>query len=445
MEQVKPDILKVRDLMEMSLSIPDYQRPYKWKRKHVRQLMADVLTHSTQKNETYRLGTLVLHADKAKDTLDIVDGQQRTLTLVLLLMAIASDEGLKTALGEGFETKASKLAGLKTRSFQSTTTHAHVYHNYQEIQRCLTTWKPDTVKFLLDRCELVRVVLHDLGEAFQFFDSQNARGKDLYPHDLLKAFHLRAMEDRSAKAQEEAVREWEKLSPDDLSTLFEDYLFRIRNWRKGRSARYFTKEDVGIFKGVNIDDHAPYPYRRAAMLVQHTVTDYNRHGHRGIDGKAMAYPFQLDQVILNGKSFFDWVAHYQSLFDRIDDLEKLPEGKIRDLFRFLKRYHRRYQTGDQYVRKMFLCSLLAYQDRFGEAELDAVGTHLFRWAFQLRLRLSRVQMASIDNHAIDTGMFVQLGEAFTPGDILDIPVAATLKPGWQTIPQHDAIKDLFES
>jgi hypothetical protein len=30
-------------------------------------------------------------------------------------------------------------------------------------------------------------------EAFQLFDSQNTRGKELDPHDLLKAYHLREM------------------------------------------------------------------------------------------------------------------------------------------------------------------------------------------------------------------------------------------------------------
>ena len=40
---------------------------------------------------------------------------------------------------------------------------------------------------------MVEVVLQDISEAFQFFDSQNARGKDLEPHDLLKAYHLGAL------------------------------------------------------------------------------------------------------------------------------------------------------------------------------------------------------------------------------------------------------------
>lgn len=452
MSNVKHGIVTVRGLLEMSLNIPEYQRPYKWKPKHVRQLMEDVLLQSKEKNETYRLGTLVLHRNTPKkeeggvETLNIVDGQQRTLTLALLFMAIAENKKrFETTLKDaGFDFEDSKLASFKEKTFTGNKTHAHVYQNYQEIARCLEAWDAETVRFLLDRCELVCVELQDLSEAFQFFDSQNARGKDMYPHDLLKAYHLRAMLDRSAAAQEDAVRQWENMDAEALGALFEDYLFRIRNWRKGRHARYFTKEDIGIFKGVNVDDRAPYPYRRAAVLVHHTVMEYNRHYLRGIDRGKLNYPYQLDQVILNGRHFFDWVAHYQALLQSTTSLEQLPKGKVRALFSYLKNYNRRHLTGDQYVRMMYVCSLLYYGDRFGDEQLDAVGTHLFRWAFQLRLIRERVQMASIDNYAIDSGMFTQLGEALTPGEILDLPVSAKLKADWETIQNGDYIKDLFQ-
>ncbi len=45
----------------------------------------------------------------------------------------------------------------------------------------------------LKNCSMVYVKLVSLEEAFQFFDSQNARGKPLAPYDLLKAYHLRSL------------------------------------------------------------------------------------------------------------------------------------------------------------------------------------------------------------------------------------------------------------
>ena len=60
-----------------SLEIPVYQRPYKWTAKNVNQLISDLITFRNKRQ--YRLGTLVLHNN------EIVDGQQRIVTLVLLI------------------------------------------------------------------------------------------------------------------------------------------------------------------------------------------------------------------------------------------------------------------------------------------------------------------------------------------------------------------------
>ena len=68
----------------------------------------------------------------------------------------------------------------------------------------------ETTLFFYQKCQVVKVVLYDVSEAFQFFDSQNARGVDLAPHDLLKAFHLREMQNNvSEKKQTKIVETWE--------------------------------------------------------------------------------------------------------------------------------------------------------------------------------------------------------------------------------------------
>lgn len=61
------------------------------------------------------------------------------------------------------------------------------------------------------------------------------------PHDLLKAFHLREMASATEVEKMTTVAEWENLDSDKLAHLFDNYLFRVRNWSKGKSARYFAK------------------------------------------------------------------------------------------------------------------------------------------------------------------------------------------------------------
>ena len=82
-EQVeRPEFVKVQKLIEITnLKIPEYQRPYKWTIKNVNQLIDDIFLFKD--NKSYRFGTIVLHKENKdnREILNIVDGQQRTITL----------------------------------------------------------------------------------------------------------------------------------------------------------------------------------------------------------------------------------------------------------------------------------------------------------------------------------------------------------------------------
>ena len=90
-------IQKLKELNFDQLRIPPYQRPYKWTVNNVNQLIDDIKDFlkdfKEKKQETYRLGTLVLHkvqekeqdSNQVKEVLNIVDGQQRIITLALMI------------------------------------------------------------------------------------------------------------------------------------------------------------------------------------------------------------------------------------------------------------------------------------------------------------------------------------------------------------------------
>ena len=83
----EPKIIKISDLLKIrNLSIPDYQRPYKWTPKTVNQLIDDIFINIDK--SAYRLGTIVIYEDVKKNLLQIVDGQQRTLTIYLITRAL---------------------------------------------------------------------------------------------------------------------------------------------------------------------------------------------------------------------------------------------------------------------------------------------------------------------------------------------------------------------
>ena len=88
-------VLSVKQVFESGYyEIPDYQRPYAWEREEMEQLWKDIESARNSKEEdkrgkggSYFLGAFVTVAGK-DDTMEVVDGQQRLTTLMILLSAI---------------------------------------------------------------------------------------------------------------------------------------------------------------------------------------------------------------------------------------------------------------------------------------------------------------------------------------------------------------------
>jgi uncharacterized protein with ParB-like and HNH nuclease domain len=408
-----PDIIKIKELLSKeNLIIPEYQRPYKWTVKNVNQLIDDILLFKD--NKSYRFGTVVFHKENkdGKEILNIVDGQQRTITLFLIILAIKN-----SGKGNDYLDKHSN-SSLDIKSefkFINAISQRNIKQNYQEISRRITDFDIHIINFILEKCEIVVVTLvDDISEAFQFFDSQNARGRDLEPHDLLKAFHLREMFDCSEEGKTQVVQVWENMDQSKLSDLFSNRLFRIRNWSKGNSARYFTKNDVDLFKGISVNSKTKSlePYAKVFQMANIFVDNYNKSNDRFIDFNPMEYPFQLDLPILNGKRFFEMVSYYEMKYNKY-----LEENEI---IKLLNDYAGRHRTGDKYIRTLFDCALIFYIDKFGMLEIEKIVEKIFVWAYKKRLEMQAVYLETIDNYALDTNMFKEIREANSYKDIVNL-------------------------
>lgn len=434
----KPQIITLKELLtNENLKIPSYQRPYKWTTKNVNQLIDDILIHK-EKSE-YRLGTLVVHKhfqDKdnreiseetyLEDTInnkiisDIVDGQQRTITLTLIAYAITQKQNKTKEEEKALKSFDPKLLNL---SFANDISKSNIQNNYKQIERRIADFDEKSIWFFLEKCTLVEVVLDDISEAFQFFDSQNSRGKDLEPHDLLKAFHLREMNNFSTEEErKKTVEKWESLDTAKLSKLFSQYLFRIRNWSNGHSARYFSKNEVDVFKGVSPDIEENYPFAAMLRIAHFYVEEYNRSYHRNIDKREMVFPFQIDETIINGKRFFEMIEHYQIMIDKVKSKEISEKYPILNI---IKTYEGSFRTGDKYIRNLFHCGLIYYIDKFGDKDLPKAIDKIFVWAYSLRLKLHAVGLDSVDNFALNQGhsqiqLFKRIKETINPNDILNL-------------------------
>jgi len=420
-QELQTRIIKTKDLLGKSdLTIPEYQRPYKWTVKNVNLLIDDIMHHRDR--SAYRLGTIVFYKDE-KGQLNIVDGQQRTITLILIALAIFRNHNRLQA-----ELKKSKVDPITSEWFEglhfsNSISLRNIQTNFREIFRRVDDFDVDTVRFFYEKCELVEVILEDVSEAFQFFDSQNARGKDLEPHDLLKAYHLREMSKISSEEERlKSVEKWESLNTEDLKKVFGNYLYRIRNWSKGASARKFDKNEVHVFKGISPSVEEPFPFADLYRIGHFYVEGYNQDFNRHIDRKKMAYPFQIDQVMINGKRFFELINHYIGQLDFEKNLNEISDHS-KEILKTLNTYDARTRTGDQYVRSLFDCALLYYLDKYGLVEIDRAIEKFFVWAYSLRLTLQNVQLASMDNYALEPPfLFKTIKDSIHPKQVLSLPL-----------------------
>jgi uncharacterized protein with ParB-like and HNH nuclease domain len=414
-KNLEKSIIKINELLKMSnLNIPEYQRPYKWNIKNVNQLIDDIFNFKDKKS--YRFGTIVLHKEikeKTKEVLNIVDGQQRIITLYLIFLAIKNfkyeDSDIQMLIKE-------KIFLESQLNFENSISKYNIEQNYQEITRRIGRFDIHVIDFLLEKCEVVLVKLEDISEAFQFFDSQNARGKDLAPHDLLKAYHLREMFDSSEVEKTQVVQTWENMDQLQLADLFSNRLFRIRNWSRGNSAKFFTKHNVDLFKGMSINSKTTTlaPYAKLYQMANVFVDNYNKSSDRLVDFQNIHYPFQLDLPILNGKRFFEMVSYYKTRY------ENFKENN--EIIKILDNYTEKNRMGDRYIRMLFDCALIFYVDKFDENEIEEVIRKLFIWAYKKRLEMQAVYLETIDNYAIKTKVFKTIRDATSYKEVVNMHI-----------------------
>lgn len=409
---------KVGELLkEGNLRIPSYQRPYKWNRKHIRNLFYD-LRDAMGKKE-YQIGSVILHENDENDGndryLDIVDGQQRLISISLFLHLLDDLENYKGA------------NQLLSAEFGELSCY-HASENYNEWENLTQlvgeNQAKDICNFLLENCSVSVITMPQerLSEAFQLFDSQNNRGKSLEPHDLLKAYHLR----KEDSEDEKIVEKWEQFVEDkdlSLKELFDKHLFRMRRWSRGETGltnkRYgsylrFTEDFIDDFKGVDLNQNFPY-----LELYRHIEN----------------LPMSITMPIIDGSKFFEYIesvhetirVHKKFLNEQLglsDESEgeknvAYPEGMLNIYNSSKGRYLK--------CHNIFLniCSLFA--DRFGKEELSKeIVETLFIWSYYPRVKSKAIYDATVGKYAAGgrfrqkevQKLFQLLAHAVTPNDFM---------------------------
>jgi uncharacterized protein with ParB-like and HNH nuclease domain len=153
--------VKLKDLINEKLTIPQYQRPYKWTERNVVTLLNDIFEYVNLKNKDYRIGSIILHNDE-KGKNNIVDGQQRLTTISIFLKCLEKS-----------------FAGLLlNQTFKHEISKNNIVYNFRIINQWLHTKfgtdksKEEFYNLVLKKCEFVLFTVYKQDEAFQLFDSQ---------------------------------------------------------------------------------------------------------------------------------------------------------------------------------------------------------------------------------------------------------------------------------
>jgi len=234
MSAITPYYRSIQQLLQsQSFSIDEYQREYKWEKKNIVELLADLgakfYSHYQPGHETsavstydeYFLGSIIVSKRNGKNYL--IDGQQRVTSLTLLLiclyrMAKAQDLQVTSTVAQLiysdnfgqpkfnldiperlpvikalFENQPFSPDG-KDESIQT------MYARYQDIDTNdliveLGDALPHFLYWLLSRVGLIEIATDNDAYAAAIFETMNDRGKPLSPVDMLKAYLLAPITD----------------------------------------------------------------------------------------------------------------------------------------------------------------------------------------------------------------------------------------------------------
>ncbi|WQT19097.1 DUF262 domain-containing protein [Helicobacter pylori] len=282
---------------EFYYQIPIYQRPYQWTEENCEKLLDDLFEDYEEDRESdYFCGSLVLvksDPNSKTEIYDIVDGQQRLSTFILLAKVLADlyndclDPKNLEHLQEGWKDRHTERKRLSFNTIGSNAEYDFAYalehfndsqasknknneNNYLKNAVCLKDYIRkkeikninDFIEWLYSNVKFITIICPSIDKALRIFNVLNARGLPLNATDIFKGELLKEL--AKEEDQKKLVSRWnalsQKCSDNDLTmeTLFSwylDYLNPVTSKEKmeKRLVTWFknlNKTPLEYFKGV---------------------------------------------------------------------------------------------------------------------------------------------------------------------------------------------------
>ncbi|GAA8366164.1 DUF262 domain-containing protein [Helicobacter pylori] len=255
----------LKDTLKKGLyhQIPIYQRPYQWTEENCEKLLDDLFfNYEDDRESDYFCGSLVLvksDPNSKTETYDIVDGQQRLSTFILLAKVLADlyndclDSEYLEYLQESWKDRYTERKRLSFNTIGSNAEDDFAYalehfndsqasknknnkNNYLKNAICLKNYLEkkeigdinDFIKWLYFNVVFITIICPSIDKALRIFNVLNARGLPLNATDIFKGELLKEL--AKEEDQKKLVSRWnalsQKCSDNDLTmeTLFSWYL-----------------------------------------------------------------------------------------------------------------------------------------------------------------------------------------------------------------------------
>ena len=368
--EIKSDKILIKDVFDMWFNIPGYQRPYVWGYDEIHDLLDDITFAAQSKPDNeYFLGSFVYQIkqpDPSQDQLfeenDLLDGQQRMTTLLLLMAVmrdIADDDQLRATCQECIYQKANKFKNIPERirlQFEiredvkgflekhviaaGGTNQVSELKDLRDQSRCknLTIQNmasaiivqreffeadcpigiPEFFRFLLNKVLMIYVATEDLEDAFRLFTILNDRGIPLRNSDILKSQNLGALESNVDKTR--YARMWEE-AEGELGDEYDRFLGHVRTILVKDKARTNLLQEY--------EDKIYHPGKTKPVLLTKgkdtfaLIERYLKHyrellGGQNFDATGNWKFYNLSKVMAIGLPATDWVPPLLRYYDRFN-------------------------------------------------------------------------------------------------------------------------------
>ncbi|BAW62831.1 putative uncharacterized protein [Helicobacter pylori] len=229
---------------EYFYQVPDYQRPYVWDKDHLGALIDDLVgSYTNNKEDQYFCGSIVIAENQKDKRWDVVDGQQRLTSFIILACTILklyknslgqkSKAFIKESIHDRHDEERERLKFLTAQNynaifentvlnhlefegnikkrelnkkFEENTYLRNAYYFKELLNESVENGSisdiDDFVKWFYEHIVLTRIICFDQDSAMQIFQVLNDRGQPLSPIDILKSNLMQEIKQDSEKRKD---------------------------------------------------------------------------------------------------------------------------------------------------------------------------------------------------------------------------------------------------